>query len=376
MTPDSLNSVLEIFSWSMNQILAGLSPSKDVNDRPIAGGVHRLASEWRGALCQVRGDWAFFCECFDFVKWNTNENMCFMCKASHTIPAFFWQDFSEDAGWRGTLWTHEMYKAHLEAIHAVAPVLFARCIGFRLECVMIDVLHTVDLGVAAHVIGNVLFIMCILRGCYGGANYQERAARLNAELGKWYKATKCSSRLRGALTLERLRKAGQWPKLMGKAAAIRHMTKFALYVIQTFNNGSDYDVLMMEVCQLLDRFYTHLMSESQFMSESAKAELPRIGQKLAEKYGQLANSAYYAEERLWKLSPKLHLWEHLCEMQAILYGNPRYYWCYADEDLVGLMTEVAEGVHPATLAFSVIFKWLHTSFVDIIVEGVGAALPD
>ena len=45
MTPDSLNSVLEIFSWSMNQILAGLSPSKDVNDRPIAGGVHRLASE-------------------------------------------------------------------------------------------------------------------------------------------------------------------------------------------------------------------------------------------------------------------------------------------------------------------------------------------
>ena len=36
----------------------------------------------------------------------------------------------------------------------VIPILLAKVIGFRLECIMVDVLHTVDLGIAAHIIGN------------------------------------------------------------------------------------------------------------------------------------------------------------------------------------------------------------------------------
>ena len=62
------------------------------------------------------------------------------------------------------------------------------------------------------------------------------------------------------------------------------------------------------------------------------------------------------------MSPKVHLWEHVCEVQAVLYGNPRYYWCYADEDLVGHLIEIAETCHPMTLAISVLFKWLHCSY--------------
>ena len=53
---------------------------------------------------------------------------------------------------------------------------------------------------------------------------------------------------------------------------------------------------------------------------------------------------------------------HLLEMQAIIYGDPKWWWCYADEDLDGLMIDVADGAHPSTLAFSVLFKWLHTAF--------------
>ena len=47
-------------------------------------------------------------------------------------------------------------------------MLLASVLGLRLECVMIDILHTVDLGIGAHKIGNVLFIFAIDRGVLGG----------------------------------------------------------------------------------------------------------------------------------------------------------------------------------------------------------------
>ena len=111
-------------------------------------------------------------------------------------------------------------------------------------------------------------------------------------------------------------------------------------------------------------FYDILDSSSQLLSAAAKEQLPKIGRSLAQAYGKLARMALDAGQRLWKLSPKLHLMEHLFEYQAIQYGNPRFYWTYADEDLVGLLMDVAQGCHVSTLAFSVLFKWLHSSFID------------
>ena len=79
-------------------------------------------------------------------------------------------------------------------------------------------------------------------------------------------------------------------------------------------------------------------------------------------YSTLSRRALDAGLKLWKMNPKLHLWEHLTEHQAVKFGNPRYYSTYADEDLVGKMIEVAQSVHPKTLACNVIFKWLHICF--------------
>ena len=229
---------------------------------------------------------------------------------------------------------------------------------------MIDVLHTIDLGVAAHIVGNVLFIFGILRCAYGGKTYAQRAENLADALSAWYSRTKCSSRLQGKLTLERMRPKGEWPKLRGKGAAIRHMAKFALELVLEHAQDTPYDRLVRDVVGLLVAFYDILESESQFLSAAAKDKLPKIGQKLAECYGRLAKISFDSGDRLWKLSPKLHLAEHLLEYQCLFAGNPRFYWCYADEDLVGLMLDISEGCHPSTLAYSVLFKWLWSTFLD------------
>ena len=44
---------------------------------------------------------------------------------------------------------------------------------------------------------------------------------------------------------------------------------------------------------------------------------------------------------LWKTMPKLNLLHHICEWQVPSVGNPVFCWAYADEDLEGLMIEVA-----------------------------------
>jgi hypothetical protein len=178
-------------------------------------------------------------------------------------------------------------------------------------------------------------------------------------LKSWYSKNKVSSKLDGPLKLERIRADGQWPKLRANAAATRHLAHFALDLVSTF--GTDEDALMKAVCALLCRFYDILSSQSQFLSDAIKNDLPVLGQKLAVLYSMLAQEAFSRRPpaKLWKESPKLHLWEHLTQHCAPVWGNPAFWWTYADEDLVGSMIEIAEGVHPRTLAFSVLFKWLH-----------------
>ena len=127
----------------------------------------------------------------------------------------------------------------------------------------------------------------------------------------------------------------------------------------------------------------------------------QVGRNLCVLFSQLAAEATTQKRKLWKMTPKLHLFLHLCEWQAPEYGNPKFYWAYADEDrrqiflhtqtkvsieettsylplsrnlfrrctyvghakdLVGHMIEVAETCHPRTMAGTALFKWLTFAF--------------
>ena len=92
--------------------------------------------------------------------------------------------------------------------------------------------------------------------------------------------------------------------------------------------------------------------------------MPILGRTFAQLYTALAREAYNSGRKLWKISPKLHLFEHLAEVQSVAWGNPRYYWTYSDEDLVGLLVGMAELLHPVTLCSSLLFKLLHIHFPD------------
>ena len=50
------------------------------------------------------------------------------------------------------------------------------------------------------------------------------------------------------------------------------------------------------------------------------------------------------------LRPKAHLLQHLIEEKILLFGSPNRFWCYGDEDFVGVVKAVCSMTkHAATL---------------------------
>ena len=94
-----------------------------------------------------------------------------------------------------------------------------------------------------------------------------------------------------------------------------------------------------------------------FLDEAAKARLPAVGRRMTGLYAQLSAESLAAGKKRYKMTPKVHLMAHLCEDQAPSVGNPRIFWVYADEDLVGTLVEVAKNAHASTMAVTAMVKW-------------------
>ena len=53
----------------------------------------------------------------------------------------------------------------------------------------------------------------------------------------------------------------------------------------------------------------------------------------------------------------------MCEWDIEL-GNPRFYWTYSDEEMVGQMIKAGESCNPRTSAVAAMYKWLTVVFSE------------
>ena len=357
MCAETMSTIMAILSWSFNVMLTGIEPLKSWLGDTIPGTKRFLANRWKAALSQVRGDWEFYTmpTVFAFPKWNELGNMCWKCLAvGQNASPLKYSRFDRLAPWRATRQTHESYLA-LRAIDAV-PVLLASVIGFRVELILIDVLHCVDLGVASHIVGNI-FWLCIQLHVLG-PNIAESLANLNYKMKQWEKDNGIDHKFKGNLTKERIRTSANWPKLKSKAAPMHALATFALILAREHLSE---DVIL--VASLLVEFYTLLKENGMFFTDDKKKQMQSVGSRLCRAYAKLACKAVSERKRMWKVTPKLHLFLHLCEWD-VDFGNPRFFWCFADEDLVGQMIKSGESCHPKTLAVASMFKWLTVVFSE------------
>ena len=221
---------------------------------------------------------------------------------------------------------------------------------------MIDVLHACDQGFASHLVGNV-FDLCMEAKAWSPGNRDANLIGLNKELEQWYRDEKIESNIKGKLTHGRITTPNTWPKLKAKAAATRHVVRFALALARKHCERR-----VVALCQLLCEFNQAMDAQGMFFDNDTKARLPDLGRHMCGLYAQMAAESLVAGTKRWKMVPKVHLVQHLLEWQSLSAGSPRFYWTYADEDLVGSMIEVAESCHSSTLAITVMVKWLVFSF--------------
>ena len=97
------------------------------------------------------------------------------------------------------------------------------------------------------------------------------------------------------------------------------------------------------------------------MTSEAIHELKSLGKNLVILYNALSVEAASQRRKVWKFVPKFHLWVHLCEIQAALF-NPKAFWTYADEDMVGQLVEVSKSCHASTVGETAIYKYLLLHF--------------
>ena len=120
------------------------------------------------------------------------------------------------------------------------------------------------------------------------------------------------------------------------------------------------------VVQVLLRIYTILEQESWLLTDGAVIELPKLARQFHELYNVLAAESLRALKKGWKMVPTMHLFLHLFEWVVPDNKlNPRTYWCYADEDTVGTLVEIARSCHVDHVAPLALLKWLLLSMHEI-----------
>ena len=72
---------------------------------------------------------------------------------------------------------------------------------------------------------------------------------------------------------------------------------------------------IVAVAQLLFEFYEVIDAEGMHMQDAAICRIARIGRQICQCYSQLARAAADSREKMWKASPKFHIFLHLCEWQ-------------------------------------------------------------
>ena len=353
IVPGTIDAIARVLGWSFNVLLTGLEPMIDELGNPLPPSDARyLAGGFKGVLVKVRGDWEFYNSVFKVPHWKSLGRMCWLCGAvGDPNNALKYSRTDARSPWRATRVSHQAFLRWCRAEGAGIGSFFMYVEGLIIDCIMIDVLHTVDLGIFAHAMANILWEVIALKPF--GTTIEANVDGIKKRLDTYYSEHRVHNKWRGKFKVEKIKTSADWPKLKTQAAVVRDMAGFCTQLAIEFLSRKH-----LWLCQLMSRFYDLLDDEPVFLSATATDEVKKLGSSFCNLYAEFASQAFDAGIKGWKTSPKLHMFQHLCEWVAPEMGNPRYFWCYADEDMVGKMISAAKSCHPRTLHLMAVWKWL------------------
>ena len=326
----TFDDIMRVIKWSLQCCAEGCMPSCRHDGTPFTvQDTKRSKLQGKeftpGVLVEVRGDWPFYKHLVRFPQFNEVDGCCWKCKVAPNGI----RDCSSTAPWR----QHDQRLDHwglvariIQQGMTVSPLFGAPCV--RSSIFQVDWLHTSDKGVCADFLGN---LFTYLLKFYGGASNKERCGQLFLELQGWYRTQQVDSKLDwltpGMLNIGKKPP----PKLNCKAAEARALVPFALWLCNKWLINDDITETAMKKCAgHLQGCYTCL-TRATFDHLILKEESRKLCILL------VALEKASPNNRLWRVMPKLHLFQEMCEMQEVC---PSTCWTYRDEDFGGTLMQV------------------------------------
>lgn len=236
-----------------------------------------------------------------------------------------------DAPWRGTTLSHaDLLQRIVEKGRKISPLLEAPWLTksiFRP-----DWLHAGDLGITAVFLGNLFFRAFAEPGYLEGGNRKARCAALWDKISVFYAENNVDDRL-FSFTQLRVKPQGKGPKLKGPAACVRALVPFGSELADLMASIADtpFNRTLSHAARNLRLCYEALSRSAVFPAEAMQEH----GRAFCLQYVSLGD--YSEGPRLWKTTPKLHIFLHMLEDGSA----PARYWTYRDEDFGGGAAQVA-----------------------------------
>ena len=332
-TGETFDDIMEIIVWCLQHMAIGLWPKSRHDKKAWQPGDEvrkRKAGEplkIHGALVEVRGDWVMMKETFHMPGHNEKAGCCWLCKAT---PDNF-RDASSTAPWREQRLSHwELLERIIGLGHDLSPLLSAP--GLKAHCFKIDWLHAVDIGVAADFLGNLFWVLVQKME---GSNSKARIKALFALIKTFYEENDVQERL-PTLTANMIKKKKAPPKLRAKAAEARALIPFAKSICERLlDDGDVVEHSIKQMSRHLASLYSTLSGATIFRQDLMAMHC----QKFCMLYTGLEERHRDSKHHLFRIKPKFHLMEELCEMTDG--AAPSLSWCYRDEDFGGSVAAMA-----------------------------------
>ena len=323
-----MNAILQVIAWMFAACAKGETPAHDHLGMPLKCAPKSIGRP--ALLVQVRADWPALRGMFRFPAWNS-PRICWRCQATQVT----YRSCGSTAPWRSQRCSSDEYMRDCRAA-GYYPALFVLP-WLTVDHVVIDWLHTVDLGILRELHGNALFELMEEQD---GTNMADRCLELWQKVQTFYKVHKPPSRLDN-LVVEMFREdATSPPSLKAKGGESRYLLPImyeltahwradagkrhqytageairTLYELQLLISVVPYDkVKAAQLCKTFCCLYTALEQEA------------------------LAAGNNYA----WRCKPKLHMLQEMVEYAADDWGSPENFWTYVDESWVGFISKIAQ----------------------------------
>ena len=324
------DDIMSVLTWSFQCCAVGKMPDKRHDGIPwlqLDAQRKKFSSREigvRGCLVEVRGDWIMYSDTFRLPSWSNKHNICWRCTATKADI----RKTGSDASWRAQRRHHyDVIQVILAKGLSLPPLL--SCPWFQTRCFLIDWLHVADLGTTADFIGSFFYLVLLPK--MRGASNKERCSHLFVRIRAFYRSTHAENQLNDLVpTMFHSKKKGF--KLSAKAAETRGLVPFCKQAAHDLLDRNDVsENTVIAACDALSEMYDCLAADV-FTSQKL-ADACRRFCTLA-----VALESTTAVKKGWRVKPKLHLLQEMCEMSD---NRPSQMWTYRDESFGGDMAKAA-----------------------------------